>query len=150
MVALYRTTAEDVARLLRTGTFADPIDVVREYRRSVEPNDLDPDVPPWLVQVLPRGINGREGTSDLLTECNYEIGVVLFAHLTNPKDTEKIDSVLFVVEQLQDHLMKNPVLENGGALIPPFTNDPVYDPQKLREQNILMSLSTFTYRIDRG
>ena len=149
MKPFYRTIVDDVAELIRGGSYSQSVDVFSAYVPPPnEPSHL-PKNPPWRVDVISRGISGGDADSQFLTECNYSVGVFVRGVVPDLGNDELIDELLLTVEQIQDRLSQNPILINGGVLIPPFENEPNFDPG-LRETRVLTSLSVFTYRIDRG
>lgn len=77
----------------------------------------------------------------------------------------EVEELLGLVEQIQDwiSLRENQILTlsaieddteaeiqpaHNARLVPPFINDPIFDPKVLREEGIFLSVSTFTYHFE--
>lgn len=74
------------------------------------------------------------------------------------RETE-VEELLGLAEEIQDwiSLRANQVLTlpavgaqpaHNARLVPPFTNDPIFDPKLLREEGIFLSVSVFTYHYE--
>lgn len=70
-------------------------------------------------------------------------------------DVERIDALMLFVQNLQNQLRRHDSERGnkriGGARwVPPHVNSPKFDYQKLNEEKIFLSGSTFTYQITRS
>ena len=82
----------------------------------------------------------------------YQIAVSVSAHV--PDETAE-DNVESFVEEMHDYISErdNWILDIGNGneaeLELPFVNDPIYEPQLLRDGKVFLSVTIFNYRFDK-
>lgn len=97
------------------------------------------------VSVVPKGVAyGEYSRASMLGQ--YQIDVAI-QQKTTGADTEA-DALLALVDEITGHFV-NLRLDCGAACVK-IENDPIYDPEHMRENNLFTSLLTLTFSAERG
>jgi hypothetical protein len=122
--------------------------IVTNAKRMVLPiHDLS-QLRELTVSVVPRGVQIQSITRKLSQyDCQVDIGVQ--QKLTVPQDEidPAVKELSGLVQQIADHLQRQPLTDMPYAIWIKVENVPIYDPDHLANQRVFTSVLTLTYRI---
>lgn len=151
-----QSITEDVCNVLisSAASLSLPFTVKRHYLPRYDAGEDVPKQAPFVVHVVPSGVESVDFSRDIYTQANYAIDVAVLGHVGENQREQKVDAFLLLVEEIQNLLAKPDnsqlVTSTADLAMPAYTQDTIYDPAALRDYRVFFSVTTFNYRVTRG
>jgi hypothetical protein len=130
-----------VAELNAGGEFSQLFVAERLYLPDFDQEELDT----VRVPVLARGIS-HERASREASEDEVEIQVGIMKRVP-PEDTDAMDSMMNLVEEVMDHMAGRILKQYGQAVWVRTTTDAIYNASLLATNRVFQSVLTLTYKM---
>lgn len=142
MTAKILDAVDAVVTALNAGTFSQTFTAVDAVLPSFKLDELDS----LTVSVVPKSeeaTNRDRGSTQ--RDHGIDVGIIkkLAKFTTDAADKTAMRALLTFVEEIQNALLR---VKFGTARCVAVTNEPIYDPAKLREDRLFMSVVTGTFR----
>lgn len=138
-------TADAIVDLVNNGEFSQLYEAKRFYDPSVALETL-PELPAVRVAVLPQAAK-RERIARGYMRREFDISVAVCAKIKNRADTDELDALMLLAEEVAAYLEDNP-LETYTAARQLETEIGVpYSPAHFRDKGLFLAPATITYLV---
>jgi hypothetical protein len=140
--------ADAVVAVLNAASLSQPVTAVRYYLPEFDLKEMVD----LHVSVVPAELE-EEIADRTRDRAEYKIHVAVQKRVTKQDppglDTEAIDSLMTLVEEIDDLFRHKPMAGYEQAHWTKTENKPIYDPKHLKEHGQFTSLLVFTFRVTR-
>ena len=133
--------ASAVAESLNGTNFTMPFTAARLYRPMFTLAELAG----LQVTVVPRA-NDETAADRARSQNDYQIDVAVQKKLVMA-DTDELDPLMALVEEIQTHFRRSRLAAYPGAAWTKAVNEPAYVPEHIDQHKVFTSVVTLTYRV---